>query len=509
MTGGRRVRLDQLIEGLTDAVVVVDATGEIVLVNASTEQLFGYDRTELIGRPVELLLPEALHDLHRGHRAGYMLEPRNRSMGSGLDLTARRKEGGDVPVEIGLSAVQTDEGMLIAAVITNVTERRRLEEALVQTQKLEAVGRLAGGIAHDFNNLLTAILGYTEFLTAELEEGTRQHADAREVRAAAERASGLTRQLLVFSRSQTIEPQVINPNERVLELQGLLARLIGESIEVESRLEHGLWPVLIDPGQFEQIVTNLVLNARDAMPYGGQLTIETKKAHLDEGWTELDSGEYVALSISDTGEGMDEQVLARALEPFYTTKPPGKGTGLGLATVYGIVEQAGGDLRLYSEPGVGTTVKVYLPRAVGKVAAPGLAETEHEELEVPLTTRAVLLVEDETAVRSLVSRMLRSLGYDAIVAASAAEAVGLFDLHREEIGALLTDVVMPQIGGRELAERLLQTDPSLPVLFMSGYTEDALLRRRTLAARFSFIEKPFTARQLGYALQRLLGASRP
>jgi two-component system cell cycle sensor histidine kinase/response regulator CckA len=502
----RHVRLDQLIEGLTDAVVVVDEQGEVVLVNATTEALFGYDRSELIGRPVEILLPEQMHEIHRGHRAGYLREPRNRSMGSGLDLTARRKDGERVPVEIGLSAVQTDEGMLIAAVITNITERRKLEDALTQTQKLEAVGRLAGGIAHDFNNLLTAILGYTEFLARELEEGTRPHADALEVRAAAERAAGLTRQLLVFSRTQTIKPEVIHPNQRVSGLHVLLGRLIGENIEVESKLENGLWPVLIDPGQFDQIVTNLVLNARDAMDRGGQLAIETRNVVIEEGWSDVRPGEFVSLTISDTGEGMSEDTLAHALEPFYTTKDPSKGTGLGLATVYGIVEQAQGSLRLYSEVGVGTTVKVYLPRA-REAPAPSVEPAERDAGPVaapPLGTGAVLLVEDETAVRSLVSRMLRSLGYDAIVAASAAEAVGLFELHRDAITVLLTDVVMPQLGGRELAERLLVAAPGLRVLFMSGYTEDALIRRRELAARFAFIEKPFTTGELGHALQSLL-----
>ena len=221
------------------------------------------------------------------------------------------------------------------------------------------MGRLAAGIAHDFNNLLTAIIGYAGFLARDLDESSRPYRDAIEIGTAAQRAADLTRQLLVFSRSQTIDPQVIDLNQRVRDLETLLGRLIGESIEVESRLQHGLWSVKLDAGQFEQVVTNLVLNARDAMPKGGQLTIETKNLSLDEGWSELPGGEFVSLSISDSGEGMDEETLARALEPFFTTKEPGKGTGLGLATVYGVVEQGGGTLRLYSEPGLGTTAKLY------------------------------------------------------------------------------------------------------------------------------------------------------
>ncbi len=498
----RQVRLDQLIEGLTDAVVVVDERGEIVLVNAKTEELFDYARDELVGRPVELLLPQRLHDAHLAHRAGYLREPRSRSMGSGLDLTGRRRDGTEVPVEIGLSAVQTDQGLLVTAVITDITQRRMLEDALVQTQKLEAVGRLAGGIAHDFNNLLTAIIGYAGFLARDLDEGSRPYRDAIEIRTAAQRAAALTRQLLVFSRTQTVEPQVIDLNDRVGDLETLLARLIGENIEVESRLQHGLWPVKLDPGQFEQVVTNLVLNARDAMPKGGQLTIETKNMKVDEGWSELPGGEFVSLSVSDSGEGMDAETLAHALEPFFTTKETGKGTGLGLATVYGVVEQGGGTLKFYSEPGLGTTVKVYFPRADEP-----LTEVEERTLEPIDPVRGsgcVLLVEDEEAVRVLVARMLKALGYDTYVAASPAEAVGLFELNKEEVTVLLTDVVMPQVGGRELAERLTASDPGLRVLYMSGYTEDALLRRRELSTRFAFIEKPFTLVQLGQALQKLL-----
>ncbi|MBV8479913.1 MAG: response regulator, partial [Actinobacteria bacterium] len=310
---------------------------------------------------------------------------------------------------------------------------------------------------------------------------------------------------LVFSRSQTIEPQVVNLNARVLDLEHLLRRLIGENIEVESKLEHGLWPVKIDPGQFEQVVTNLVLNARDAMPRGGQLTIETRNVSVTDNWDDIPPGDFVSLSISDTGEGMDEDTRSRALEPFFTTKEAAKGTGLGLATVYGIVEQAGGVLNIYSEVGLGTTVKIYLRRTVEELVEAGEPEDTELPASPPIGTGLVLLVEDETAVRSLVSRMLRTIGYDAIVAASAAEAVGLFEIHRDDVSVLLTDVVMPQLGGRDLAERLLERAPNLRVLFMSGYTEDALLRRHDLNARFAFIEKPFNTAQLGRALQHLAG----
>ena len=501
---GRQVRLDQLIEGLTDAVVVVDEHGEIVLVNARAEELFDFSRDELVGRPVEMLLPERMRDAHLAHREGYMREPRSRSMGSGLDLTARKRDGTEVPVEIGLSAVQTDDGMLVAAVITDITQRRKLEEALVQTEKLEAIGRLAGGIAHDFNNLLTAIMGYAGFLIRELDEGTRTRRDAIEIRTAAQRAAALTRQLLVFSHAEVVEPEVIDLNVQIGNLEGLHASLIDEGIRIESRLQADLWPVMIDPSQFERVLTNLVLNARDAMPTGGQLTIETKNLRLDDGWVEVPEGDFVLMTIEDSGTGMDEETFRHAFEPFFTTKESDKGTGLGLPTVHGIVAQVGGALRLYSELGLGTSVKVYLPRA--RESLTQVQERTLESIESVRGNGYVLLVEDEEAVRVLVSRMLESLGYDVYVAASLDEASGLFDLHPEDISVLLTDLVMPQADGRELAERLTAAEPGLRVLFMSGYTKDALVRRRELAPRFDFIEKPFTLVELGHALQDLLAA---
>jgi len=497
---GRQISLDRVIEVLTDAVVVVDERGEIVLVNAAAEALFGYDRAELVGASVELLLPEHLHELHRGHRAGFVDEPHNRPMGSGLDLTARRKDGGELPVEIGLSAVRTDQGLLVAAVITDITARHRLEEALVQTRKLEAVGRLAGGIAHDFNNMLTAILGYAGFLLAELEEGSRPHHDALEIRAAAQRAADLTRRLLVFSRGLPVSPRVLDLNRRVRDLEVLLARVIGEDVEVEARLDDGVWPVKIDPGQLDQVVTNVVLNARDAMANGGQLTIETRNVTVEPGWPDLPAGgEFVSLTISDTGAGMDDETRRRALEPFFTTKEPGTSAGLGLATVYGIVDRAGGTVHLYSEPGLGTTVKIYLPRAQEQPAAEGQAEAE------PVRgAGSVLLVEDEPAVRGLVSRMLEELGYDVLVAGSPREALETFEACAGGVEVLVTDVVMPELAGTLLAEQLLERSPSLRVLFMSGYTEDVLVRRSGLTPRSAFVEKPFTVGELGRALAELL-----
>jgi PAS domain S-box-containing protein len=498
----RQVNLDQLIAGLTDAVVVVDERGEIVFVNARAEELFDFPRDELVGRPVELLLPEQLHHAHLEHRAGYMREPRSRPMGSGLDVTARRRDGSEVPVEIGLSHVQTDDGMLVVAVIADITQRRRLEATLVQTEKLEAIGRLAGGIAHDFNNLLTAIMGYAGFLIRELDEGSRTRRDAIEIRTAAQRAAALTRQLIVFSHTEVVEPEVIDLNVHIGDLESLLAGLISEDTRIESRLQTDLWPVMIDPGQFERVVTNLVLNARDAMPTGGQLKIETKNVSLDDGWLEVPEGDFVLMTIEDSGTGMDEETFRHAFEPFFTTKEAEKGTGLGLPTVHGIVAHVGGALRLYSELGLGTTVKVYFPRAHEPLTT--REERALEPIDSVRGSGGVLLVEDDETVRLLVLRMLESLGYGVFVAASPAEASGLFDLHPEEISVLVTDMILPEADGREVAERLTAAAPGLRVLYMSGYTKDALVRRRELAPHFAFIEKPFTLVELGRALQDLL-----
>ena len=469
---GRQVPLTQMIEGLTDAVVVVDERNNIVLVNAKTEEWFDFNRDELIGRPIEVLLPEQLDDVQLG----------------------RRRDASEFPVEIGLIALETEDGALVATVITDLTRRRRLE----------AIGPLAGGIAHDFNNLLTAIMGYAGFLIRELDEGSRTHRDALEIRTAAQRAARLTRQLLVFSHTEAIEPEVIDLNVHISDLERLLTSLIGEDMRIERRLQTDLWPVMIDPSQFERVVTNLVTNARDAMPAGGELTIETKNLRLDDGWLEVPEGDFVLMTIEDSGTGMDEETFRHAFEPFFTTKEAEKGTGLGLPTVHGIVAHVGGTLRLYSELGLGTTVKVYFPRAHEPLTA--REERALEPIDSVRGSGGVLLVEDDEAVRILVSRMLESLGYDVFVAASPDEAFGRFDLHREDISVLLTDMVMPQAGGREFAERLTTAEPGLRVLFMSGYTKDALARRRGLDPHFAFIEKPFTLVELGHALQNLLAA---
>jgi hypothetical protein len=356
---------------------------------------------------------------------------------------------------------------------------------------MEAVGRLAGGIAHDFNNLLTAITGYGELALAKLEDSAvREH--VFEMKRAGERAAGLTKQLLAFSRRQVLQPEVVDPNEIVSDLEGMLSRLLGEQIELAVELDPAVGSTTADPGQLQQVVMNLVLNSRDAMPKGGRLRITTANAHVD-------GVDYVELVVADNGTGMDHETLEQAFEPFFTTKPLGEGTGLGLSTVYGIVKQTGGDLVATSEPGRGTTMRVLLPLAGD---APELCDEQRGHAPDAPWAATVLLVEDEDVVRRLISTMLEGAGYRVLAAESPEAALSIAETE-DRIEVLLTDVVMPGLSGPELADRLLEQQPRLRVLFVSGYTAEAIAKHGQLSPGTSFLEKPFTRGELTRALQQL------
>ncbi len=376
-------------------------------------------------------------------------------------------------------------------------ERGRAEEGLRQSQRMEAVGRLAGGVAHDFNNLLTAILGYGSLLASRFPPDAPGREEVDEILRASERAAALTRQLLAFSRRQVLEPVVLSVNELIANLEKMLGRLIGEDVNLVTRLHMGLGNVRADPGQLEQVIMNLVVNARDAMPNGGKLTIETANADLDESYAQghvtVQPGHYVMVAVSDTGTGMDAETQARAFEPFFTTKEKGKGTGLGLSTVYGIVKQSGGNIWVYSEPGKGTTFKVYLPRVEETVAQ---GPTRSGDSLPAAATETVLLVEDDPSIRTLAKRVLEERGYRVLEADSGKDA--LERVHREKgpIHLLLTDLVMPDMGGTELASRLQDKHPTIRVLFMSGYTDDGVVRNGLLESGRAFLQKPFTPTML-------------
>ncbi len=519
-----RKRIDAMFRGLLeaapDAMLCVEVDGRIVIANAQAERLFGYSRDELIGASVEMLVPDSVRGAHPVHREAYFDDPRSRPMGAGVQLAARRKDGSEFPADISLSALETDRGLLVSAAVRDVTdrlkaqaeheelraeaERERLELRLQQSQRLESLGQLAGGVAHDFNNLLGVILNYAAFVkeeltTADTQAGTatweQTSADVDQIILAADRATLLTRQLLAFARREVVRPQVLDLNEVISDVEQLLLRSLGEHVELDVSLGESIWPVLVDPGKLEQVLVNLAVNARDAMPGGGSLTIDTDNVVADEAYAakspDLQLGRYVRLRVSDDGIGMDTEVLAHAFEPFYTTKPSGEGTGLGLATVYGIITQAGGAVQIYSEPGVGTTISVLLP-ATEEQAAP----TRAPATAVPIRSgETILVVEDEDPLREVACRVLTRHGYEVLSASNGPDALELA-ASVERIDLLLSDVIMPQMLGKELATRLTEVRPDLRVVYMSGYAQPVLASSSGLEPGVRLIEKPFTAEAL-------------
>jgi PAS domain S-box-containing protein len=512
-----------LLDAAPDAIIGVHADGQIALVNAQAQRLFGYDREELVGQPVELLVPERAHSVHPAYRAGYAIDPQPRPMGAGTQLAGRRKDGTEFPAEISLSALETEEGLLVSAAVRDVTERieaqaererlkaqaerKRLEAQLHRSQRLESLGQLAGGVAHDFNNLLAVILNYTAFISqevakAELVAGADWQAvrgDLDQVKRAAERAAELTHQLLAFGRREVVRPEPVNLNEVVAGVESLLRRTIGEHVQLALGLGPDLWPILADPGQLEQVLVNLAVNARDIMPGGGTLAIETENLTVDEAYAEArpltNPGErHVRLRVSDTGTGMSQQTLDRAFEPFFTTKPAGEGSGLGLATVYGIITQAGGQTQLYSELGVGTSFTALLP-----------AEAAHHPQRLS-GGKTILVVEDEAAIRDVAARILRRNGNEVLVAWDGASALDLASKHDGEIQVLLTDVVMPKMLGKEVAERVHALRPGIRTLYMSGYAQPVLASQGTLEEGVSLLEKPFTEEALLGRIEEVLKA---
>ncbi len=493
-----------------------------MLANGQAEVLFGYPRDELIGRPVELLLPERFTAAHRAHRADYFADPRTRSMGLGLELSGRRRDGSEFPAEISLSSLLLDDGGTLAtAAIRDISERvavvrekerleaeaerERLTNQLNHSRRLESLGELAGGIAHDFNNLLAVIINYADFVTADLcadapaqtdAERATMRADVEQISRAAQRAAHLTHQLLAFARREVIQPEVIDVNSVVRDVEQLLRRTLGEHIELCNGLPENLRSVLIDPGQLEQILVNLAVNARDAMPDGGTLTIDTANVDLDEQYTaprsDLTPGPHVRLRVSDSGNGMPREVAERAFDPFFTTKAAGQGTGLGLATVYGIVQQAGGRAQIYSELGVGTTFTALLPAT----ELPLLEQEPTLDAAVLRGDASILLVEDEDALRDVTGRILKGAGYEVLVAAHGAEALALAGARNSSIDLLLSDVIMPQMHGPQLAEEIRRLRPDIKVIFMSGFAQPILDSGGHLDQGMVLVEKPFTATSL-------------
>jgi PAS domain S-box-containing protein len=485
-----------LVEQMADGIFVADAEGRFLDVNGAGAAMFGYTRDELLERRIQEVV---------GAVEAPRLAPQLARLTGGRvarsEWRLRRKDGSPFLGE--LMGRQLADGRL-QGVLRDITERRQLEAQVQQGQRMECVGRLAGGIAHDFNNLLTVILGTVDLALQHAGPGDRLHADLQDVRGAADRAAALTRQLLAFSRKQVLQPKVLSLNTVVSDTLSMLGRLVGEDITVRFVQCGDLQPVKADPGQLEQVLANLVVNARDAMPAGGTLTIETANVELDADYAaehpSVQPGPHVMLAVSDTGCGMDEETRRQIFEPFFTTKGPGKGTGLGLATVYGIVKQSGGSVWVYSEVGRGTTFKIYLPRAegpqsgpAGVPAAPGARGSE-----------TVLVVEDEEALRRLAERSLERAGYTVLTAAGGAEALALLERHEGRVALVVTDVIMPGMSGRELATRVSERYPRVRLVFTSGYTDDAIVERGELEADTHFLGKPYTAAALTGKVREVL-----
>ena len=492
-----------------DAILATDSSGRIRFVNRVAEALTGWSAEEAMGKDVDTVF--RLRDGGTREPVPCPVATILRD-GKSLELAADTilvcRDGSERQIADSASPIKDKAGNVIGAVLVfrDTAERLRAAEALRRMQKMDAVGQLAGGVAHDFNNLLTVILGSADLLLEGLAPDHAEREEVEEVRKAALRAADLTRQLLAFSRQQVLAPQVLDLNEVVANMDKILRRVIGEDIDLRTVPDRDLGAVRADPSQLEQIVMNLAVNARDAMPTGGKLTIATANAELDDAYAGdhrgVQPGSYVMLAVNDNGVGMDAATRSRIFEPFFTTKPVGKGTGLGLATVYGIVKQSGGYIWVYSEPGLGTTFKIYLPRAEGSVAG-----SVAQGLVPPVSlhgSETILLVEDEEMVRTLVQKVLNANGYSVLVAANGPEAERVGAEHPGPIHLLMTDVVLPGRNGPEVAQRLMIARPGIRVLYLSGYTNDAIVHRGVLEAGVAFLHKPFTRAVLGRKVREVL-----
>jgi two-component system cell cycle sensor histidine kinase/response regulator CckA len=490
-----------LFENATDAIFTTDVDLNVTSLNSAGEALTGYTREEASHVNIaNMVTPEALEAIQHelaNQRAG--------KPASLFDATILARDGRSVPIEVNARLVyHGGKPVGSQGIARDISERKRLERGLRQAQKMEAIGLLAGGVAHDFNNLLTVILGYCELLLAGLDAADPRQADMAEIQKAGARAAGLTRQLLAFSRKQIIDPTLLDLNVVAADMRAMLGRLIREDVKVVLTLRPELTLVKADRGQVEQIVMNLAVNARDAMPRGGTLTIETANVEIDENHSKTQlsvrPGPYVALTVTDTGTGMTPQVQARLFEPFFTTKELGHGTGLGLATVHGIVTQSGGSVTVDSAVGRGTSVTVYFPRAD---AAEIVAEARPPVARPLAGAETVLVVEDAEGLGELAKRLLERQGYSVLLAANADEALQLFE-QNASVDVLLTDVVMPGASGPELTRRLMERRPTLKVLYMSGYTEEAIVQHGVLNPGVVFLQKPFTSETLGWKIREVL-----
>ncbi len=492
----------------------LDTKGRITRVNRKELEMLGYTPAEMLGNPVWnfFLEEDTTRHITLAKLGGDV------SFHDTFERSYRRKDGTTLPVLIEERVLRDEKGQIlgIRSAVEDITERRqtqetlrRSEEQLRQWQRVEAIGRLAGGVAHDFNNLLMTIKGCSEILLNAFDRRDPRREEVEEILKAADRATSLTRQLLAFGRRQVLQPQLLNLNSVVMNMDKMMRRLIGEDIQLVTILDKELWSVKVDPGMIEQVIMNLAVNSRDAMPQGGKLILETSNVNHDEEYASshvsVKPGHYVMLAVSDNGCGMDKETQSHLFEPFFTTKEKGKGTGLGLSTVYGIIKQSGGNIWPYSEAGQGTTFKIYLPRA-DKTAS--IYKPRSRPATAPGGTETILLVEDEEAVRSMVSRILQNKGYTLLEASNGNEALQICQQNEGPIHLMVTDVIMPQMSGRELAERLAPILPEMKVLYMSGYPDNTIVQHGVLEAGTAFLQKPFTLNALELKVREVLDSSR-
>lgn len=496
-----------MLESAVDAIITIDDVGTITTVNPAAARLFDYAAEDFLGRNVHFLMPEPYHSAHDGYLANYRRSGSRRIIGIGREVTGRRRDGTTFPMHLAVSEFETDGRRFFTAIIHDLSGQKATEQALRQAQKMEAMGQLTGGIAHDFNNLLTVIIGNLEMLEGRLTT-TAQRELATEALEAADLGARLTARLLAFARRSHLEPEVVNLNDFVLGLTDLLHRTLGATISLSNALTPRLWSTRIDPSQVESAIVNLAVNGRDAMPGGGRLIIETANCAVDPAMSEhldgLPAGDYVRLSVADTGQGMAPEVRERAFEPFFTTKDKGRGTGLGLSMIYGFAKQSGGHATIYSEIGRGTTVHIYLPRH----GAPAALEEAADDVVSTEAGKSVLVVEDDPRVRRLTVARLEELGYATHVAADAQEALTIL---RQEprIDLVFTDLVMPGgMSGYELARQVAADWPHLPVLLTSGYADELVRRDEDAIAHLKVLSKPYRLADLAKAIAEAMEPAR-